>query len=236
VFADPLTEVGMRLVAPRPRSGPELAEHQLAALDSAADRYGPVLVGGISLGAHIATDWAAANPDRCAGLLLAMPGWLGGAGDAPGSVTARISAEAVDAHGVDGALGSATDGVPGWLADELTRAWRRAGAGLADALRVAQHRPAPTLAALARLTMPAGVVGCVDDPVHPFEVAVRWAGALPHSGLRSITFAEFGEDRAALGRAALAAHRVGVRSRVQDEVGDGHGDHHDGAEAAQQEG
>lgn len=238
VFSGPVTTVGLRLIAPRPRSGSDLAEQQLAALDEAAERYGPILAGGISLGAHLAAEWAAANPDRCAGLLLAMPGWYGDAGEAPGSVTARLSAEAVAEDGVEHALATATDGVPGWLADELRRAWRRAGDGLADSLRVAVHRPAPTLAMLGRITVPAGVVGCTDDPVHPFDVAARWADALPSSGLRAITFAELGEDRAALGRAALAALGVGgqvPQSRVHDEVGDSHPDDDDQGDHAEQQ-
>lgn len=219
VFAGPLEAAGMRLVAPRPHAGSELAERQLTALDEAAARYGPIVVGGISLGAHLAAEWAAAHPTLCAGLLLAMPGWYGPAGEAPGSVTARLSAEAVDAHGVDAALAEATKDVPAWLATELGRAWRRAGDGLADSLRVAVRRPAPTLELLGRITAPAGVTGCVDDPVHPFEIAQRWADALPVAELRSVTFAELGADPATLGRLTLAG-LTGRPARVQHHVGD----------------
>lgn len=228
VFSGPLAEVGLRLVTPRPQSGSGLAEQQLAALDEAADRYGQVLVGGISLGAHLAAEWAVEHPDRCAGLLLAMPGWYGDAGEAPGSVTARISSAAVDSDGVDKALAEATEDVPDWLADELNRAWRRAGPGLADSLRVAVHRPAPTLAALGRITVPAGVAGCTDDPVHPFDVAARWVDALSRAALRAFTFAEFGADREALGRTVLAAFDAAVQAGVPDEVDDGHHDDDDG--------
>lgn len=232
VFAGPLKAAGMRLVAPRPCPGPELAEHQLAALDETAGRDGPIVVGGISLGAHVAAEWAATRPGRCAGLLLAMPGWCGPAGEAPGSVTARISADAVDADGVDAALAMATKDVPAWLAAELDRAWRRAGAGLAESLRVAVRRPAPTPGLLGRITAPAGVTGCVDDPVHPFEVARRWAAALPNAGLRSVTFAELGEDPSVLGRRTLAALALRT-ARVQDHVADADPDDHQDDDAAE---
>jgi pimeloyl-ACP methyl ester carboxylesterase len=220
VFAEPLAAAGMRLVAPRPNPGPDLVRDEFAALDEAADRYGPIVAGGISLGAHIAAEWAATRPRHCVGLLLAMPGWSGPAGEAPGSVTARLSAEAVDAHGIDKALAEATRDVPAWLAAELDRAWRRAGAGLAASLRAAVGRPAPTPELLARITVPAGVTGCVDDPVHPFDVARTWAAALPAGELRSITFDELGADPATLGRRTLAGLHVRMPLRVHDQVGD----------------
>lgn len=233
VFGVPVAAAGMHLVAPRPRPGPALAECHLAALDDAAARYGPVVVGGISFGAHVAAEWALTNADRCAGLLVAMPGWHGVPGDAPGSVAARIGADAVDADGVDQALAAATAGVPAWLARELSRAWRRAGTGLADSLRTAAQRPAPTLSQLGVLDVPAGVAGCVDDQVHPLAVADAWADALPCADIGTITFAELGADPAALGRAALTALGRARRRRVQDQVADGDADDHQHRERAQ---
>lgn len=235
VFESPLTSAGLRLVAPRPCQGSELAERHLADLDAAADRYGPIVVGGISLGAHLAAEWAAAHPQRCAGLLLAMPGWYGQPGEAPGSVAARISADTVVADGIDAALATATRGVPEWLAVELDRAWRRAGDGLVDALRVAVHRPAPTLELLGRIAAPAGIVGCVDDPVHPFAIARAWTAALPAAELRSLTFAELGADPSTLGRRALAGLDVRMGLRVQDHVGDDDPDHDERRDTGQQQ-
>lgn len=208
VFARPLAEIGVRLIAVRPAPGPALAVSCLAALtEAAAD--GPVLAGGISLGAHLAAEWALANPALCAGLLVAMPGWHGpvaGPAPAPAALAAAASADSVAAVGLDAALAAATAGVPDWLARELDRAWRRAGDhGLAGALRVAATRPAPELADLGRITVPVGVASCADDPVHPAEVAKAWATALPHAALRLINFADLGADRESLGRATIAA-------------------------------
>lgn len=230
VFAGPLADAGLTLVAPRPRSGPDLADAHLAALDAAAAEHGAILAGGISFGAHLAAEWALARPGRCAGLLVALPGWHGPPGDAPGSVAARTGADAVAGTGIDRTLAAATRDVPPWLARELDRSWRRAGAGLAESLLVAACRPAPTLARLRDLRIPAGVAGCVDDAVHPLAVARAWAGALPHAGLRTITFAQLGADPATLGRAVLAAFE---RSRVQHEIADRHPDHHDDRDRAE---
>lgn len=204
VFDGPLAEHGIALVAPAPVPGPDLAERHLAALDEAAED-GPILVGGISLGAHLAAEWAVAHQDRCAGLLLAMPAWNGPMTDAPAGIAASASADVVDALGVDGALAEAGRETPEWLLAELDRAWRRHGAGLAASLRVAANHPAPTVATLRRLSVPAGIATCTDDPVHPLAVAARWAEALPSAMLRTTTLAEFGADRAALGRATVAA-------------------------------
>ncbi|HEX4702381.1 MAG TPA: alpha/beta hydrolase [Pseudonocardiaceae bacterium] len=233
VFAGPLTSAGLRVEAPRPCPGAELAARHIAVLDAAARRHGTILAGGISFGAHLAAEWAVANPDRCAGLLLAMPGWLGPPGAAPGSVAALTGADAVDADGIDRTIAAAVAGVPGWLARELDRSWRRAGDGLAESLRVAARRPAPTPELLGRLTVPAGVAGCVDDPVHPVAVARQWAEALPSAVLRTITFAELGADPAVLGRAALAGLDLAVR--VHDQVGDDDRHHDDGREHAEQQ-
>jgi pimeloyl-ACP methyl ester carboxylesterase len=227
VFAGPLADAGLAIDAPQPAAGADLAERQLAALDNAARRHGVIVAGGISFGAHLAAEWAAANPDRCAGLLLAMPGWHGPPADAPGSLAARLGADAVDADGVDRALAAASSGVPVWLARELDRSWRRSGAGLAESLRVAARRPAPTLRCLAGITAPAGVAGCVDDAVHPLAVARAWADALPHAALRTLTFAELGADPAALGRAALTALLLAERDGMHDQVSDDNADHDD---------
>jgi pimeloyl-ACP methyl ester carboxylesterase len=204
-FARPLALVGVRLVAQPPRPGPELVRHQLTALDAAARRHGRVLAGGVSLGAHLAAEWAAANPRACAGLLLALPGWTGAPGHAPAAVAALASAESVRRDGLGQALETATSGVAGWLADELRRAWPRYGDGLADSLQAGASHPAPDQATLRGITAAAGVVACSDDPVHPAAVAAAWASALPSAALLRTTLDVLGEDREALGRAAVLA-------------------------------
>ncbi|GGP40269.1 alpha/beta fold hydrolase [Saccharothrix coeruleofusca] len=217
VFAAPLASAGLSLITP---AGATVEEH-LAALD-AAYLGEPLIVGGVSLGAHVAAAWAARTPERCAGLLLALPAWSGPAAGAPAALAAAVSAEVVERDGVDAALA----GVDGWLGAELSRAWRGHGAALAGVLRAASSTAAPTLGELAALDVPAGVAACTDDPVHPLAVAQQWAAALPRGALRTTTLAELGTDRTALGRAAVAAlldSRAGAdgatRSRVRDSRG-----------------
>ncbi|WP_166463005.1 alpha/beta fold hydrolase [Amycolatopsis acidicola] len=209
VFAGPLAAAGVRALTPRPAPGARLAVGFLTLLDSLAEE--PLLVGGISFGAHLAAEWAVRNPDRCAGLLLALPAWHGEPGDAPASMAAKASADLVEREGMERALKFSVDGVAPWLAEELGRAWRRHGDGLPASLRVAAGHPAPTLEALAGLDIPVGIAACVDDPVHPAEVAHEWAAAFPRATIRETTLAALGEDRESLGRAAVAAWQVSRR-------------------------
>ena len=204
VFEVPFAAVCVRTVTPKPVPGTMLAESYLAALDEAAEE-GPVVAGGVSFGAHLAAEWALANAGRCAGLVLALPGWHGLPGDAPGAVAARFAASLARERGVDGALAVATDGAPPWLAAELTRSWLGYGDGLADSLAAAADRPAPSLASLSALDVPVGVAGCVDDPVHPLAVAEEWLGALPRATLCTTRLGVLGVDPEALGRAAVLA-------------------------------
>jgi pimeloyl-ACP methyl ester carboxylesterase len=202
-FGPALLAAGYVLVAPPPVPGSGVVTGAVRALDEAADRYGTDLrlVGGISLGAHVAARWAAAGAVP-GGLVLALPAWTG----APGAVAAATaaSADTVDRLGTEGALAAAGDAVP-WVAAELAAAWPAYGTGLAGSLRAAAACPGPTVAELAGLDVPAGVVAFTDDPLHPYGVAREWAGALPRAALRALTLADAAADRAVLGHAALAA-------------------------------
>ncbi|WP_410620411.1 alpha/beta fold hydrolase [Amycolatopsis sp. cmx-8-4] len=212
VFAGPLRALGVPLLTPAPPPGATLADGYLAVLDALADEHGELLVGGISFGAHLAAEWAVRNPGRCGGLLAALPAWNGDPGPAPASLAATLSADLVARSGVDGALAQ-TAGSPDWLRAELDRAWRRHGDGLAASLRVAAARPAPSLAELAALKVPAGVGTCTDDPIHPTKVASEWAATLPRAALGATTLAALGADRESLGRATVLAFLRALESR-----------------------
>jgi pimeloyl-ACP methyl ester carboxylesterase len=206
VFERPLAALGVDLVTPPPPKAGELARGYLALLDTIAGERGePILVGGISFGAHLAAEWAVRNLGRCAGLLAALPAWNGFPGQAPASLAAKLSADLVARDGLESALASSVEGVPGWLSTELSRAWRRHGDRLAESLREAAGHPAPTLAELGALAVPAGIATCTDDPIHPTKVASAWASALPNSALQETTLTAMGTDREALGRATVLA-------------------------------
>jgi len=207
-FAGPLRDLGIELDAPAPRRGGDVVAGYRSALDSALRRApGLLLVGGISLGAHVAAAWAAqhraAAGDRLRGLLLALPAWTGPPGDAPAALTARATARLVRAGGVDAAVDAARTGAPPWLAAELARSWQGYGDGLAAALEAAAAEPAPDVSALRALTVPAGIAALVDDPVHPPAEARNWQRQLSHAVLSTTTLAAFGADPEVVGRAAV---------------------------------
>lgn len=214
-FAQPLAAAGVQLHAHRPSVQPSgaasVVADYVAALDDAASTAGSkLLVGGVSLGAHVAVQWAARRPECCAGVIAALPAYVGQPDGAPAAVAARASAALVRAEGLTRALQVATADVPGWLAVELTRAWSGLGGVLAAGLDAAASHPAPELSELRRLAVPVGVIGCVDDAVHPVQVARTWASVIPRAGLAEFTFAELGADRSTLGRAAVTALRSAV--------------------------
>jgi pimeloyl-ACP methyl ester carboxylesterase len=215
-FGPALHRCGYELVTPSPEPGPGVVDAALRALDEAAEKYGPALrlVGGVSLGAHLAARWtasrcaagsrrrAAAVPAGPAGVLLVLPAWTG----PPGPVAAATAASAgtIDRLGTDGALAAAGTAVP-WVAAELAAAWPGYGDRLAASLRAAADAPGPSRAELAALPVPAGLVAFADDPLHPYEVAQEWAATLPRAALRTLHLSDAAADRAVLGTAALAA-------------------------------
>jgi pimeloyl-ACP methyl ester carboxylesterase len=202
-FRGPLAEAGAVLLAPPPRPD-RLIDGYLSALDRAA-RNGPIGVGGVSIGAAVATAWALEHPDRAVAVLAALPAWAGDPHAAPAAQAARYSASQLRADGLAATTTQMRASSPPWLADELTRSWRAQWPQLPDAMEEAAAYVAPSCADLARLRAPLAVAAAVDDPIHPLQVAVDWVTAAPRAALRTVTLDQMGTDTAALGAACLAA-------------------------------
>ena len=202
-FSAALHEAGAIVVTPPPRPD-RLVDGYRDELDNAA-RSAPIAVGGVSLGAAVATEWALAHPGRAVAVLAALPAWTGSPESAPAAVAARHSAEVLRRDGLASATAAMRSSSPPWLAGELTRSWLGQWPSLPDAMDEAAAFVAPTCDQLARLTVPMGLAAATDDPVHPVEVAVEWAAAAPRAALRTITLAELGADPAVLGAACVAA-------------------------------
>lgn len=202
-FSGPLGQVGAVLVAPPPRPD-RLIDGYLSALDEAAGD-GPIGVGGVSIGAAVATAWALAHPGHTVAVLAALPAWAGAPGAAPAALAARYSAERLRADGLAATTAQMRASSPAWLGEELARSWRTQWPYLPDAMEAAAAYVAPSRAELGRLAAPLGVAAAVDDPIHPLQAAVDWVTAAPHAALRTVTLDEMGADPAALGAACLAA-------------------------------
>ncbi len=202
-FAAPLHEVGAVVVTPPPQPD-RLIDGYVRALDNAA-RLGAIAVGGVSIGAAVAANWALANPTRAVAVLAALPPWTGSPESAPAALAARYSADVLRAHGLVSATSQMRASSPAWLADELARSWLGQWPALPDAMDAASRYASPTRAELGALTVPMGVGAATDDPVHPIEVAIEWADAAPRAALRTVSLDEMGVEPSVLGAACVAA-------------------------------
>lgn len=202
-FAAPLERAGAVVVAVPPQPE-QLVAGYLRALDKAA-LDGPIAVGGVSIGAAVATCWALANPGRTVAVLAALPPWTGVPGAAPAALSARHTAARLRREGLAATTAAMTSSSPPWLAEELARSWLRQWPNLPDAMDQAAAYVGPTATELGRLAAPMAVVGASDDPIHPITVACEWASAVPHAALSIVTLDQVGPQPAVIGAAALAA-------------------------------
>ena len=204
-FARPLHEAGAVVVTPPPRPD-RLVDGYLADLDDAA-RTGAIAVGGVSIGAAVAVNWALTNPSRAVAVLAALPPWTGSPETAPAAQAARYSADVLRRDGLLSATSQMRASSPPWLADELARSWLGQWPALPDAMEEASRYVSPTRTELTALTVPMGVGAATDDPVHPLEVAIEWADAAPMAALRTVTLDAMGVEPSLLGAACVAALR-----------------------------
>jgi pimeloyl-ACP methyl ester carboxylesterase len=202
-FGAPLRDAGARLLTPRPKPD-RLIDGYLDELNDAAVS-GPILVGGVSIGAAVAAAWAIQHPDRTIAVLAALPAWTGAPDGATAAIAAQHSARQLREDGLEATTAQMRASSPVWLADELARSWLGQWPHLPDAMDEAAGYVAPTLVELQRLTAPLGVAAAEDDPIHPFEVGRLWSAAAPRAALRTITLDQIGANPAALGAACLEA-------------------------------
>jgi pimeloyl-ACP methyl ester carboxylesterase len=202
-FAAALHDAGATAVAPPPQPD-RLIEGYICELDNAA-RLGAIAVGGVSIGAAVAANWALAHPSRAIAVLAALPPWTGSPETAPAALAARHSADVLRRDGLVSATSQMRASSPAWLADELTRSWLGQWPWLPDAMEAASRYASPSCAELERLTVPMGVAAATDDPVHPVEVGLEWVAAAPRAALHTVTLEEMGIDPSVLGTACVAA-------------------------------
>jgi len=202
-FAGPLRDSGAVVIAAPPQPGRLIAGY-LHALEEAS-RDGAIAVGGVSIGAAVATAWALAHPRRAVAVLAALPPWTGEPHAAPAALSARHTAHQLRTEGLAATTAQMQASSPAWLANELTRSWLAQWPELPDAMEDAATYVAPSVAELERLSVPMGIVAASDDPIHPLEVALEWVSAAPRAALRTVTLDEFGPDPSVLGAACVAA-------------------------------
>lgn len=202
-FSAAVDRAGAVLHTPEPTPRRLIAGYWQA-LDEAG-QHAPIVVGGVSLGAAVATNWALAHPDRTVAVLAALPAWTGVPDGAPAALAARHSAQLLREIGLDAAITAMRAGSPRWLADELTRSWTAQWPALPDAMEEAADYLGPPTGRLQQLSVPMGVAAAVDDAVHPIGVAEHWAASAPRAALRTVTLDAMGADPSVLGSACVRA-------------------------------
>ena len=194
-FGPAAARCGLTLVALEPST--DLVDGHLRRLDEMAATSGPLVVGGVSIGAAIALAWAL-NHD-CAGVWAALPAWSGDPAKAPGAAGAAATAAALARDGLETTIAAMAASSPPWLATELSRSWRALHPALGGHLTQAAQFHGPTMTEISTLSAPLAVTAAVDDPVHPLAVGRSWVRAAPRAVLNEVTLDEWGNDPSTLG-------------------------------------
>jgi pimeloyl-ACP methyl ester carboxylesterase len=176
---------------------------------------GPVVLGGISMGAAIATRLAVTRPDLVRALVLVRPAWVtehAPANMAPnaevGALLARLPADQAQAAFADSATATrmmteAPDNLAS-LKGFFTRAPQDTTARLLTA--ISADGPGITTADLAALALPTLVCATSEDAIHPAAHATALAGMIPRA--RLVHLPPKGRDKPAhLAALAAAMHQ-----------------------------
>ncbi|MBJ8345072.1 alpha/beta fold hydrolase [Antrihabitans sp. YC2-6] len=215
-FGAPLRARGLDVITVEPDPRRVVASY-LEALDAAAAQFGPIVAGGVSLGAAVALNWAYEHSSNVAAVLAALPPWTAAAPDAPAAISARLTAHQLRSEGLEAVTAAMRAGSPDWLGAELARSWRSQWPDLPNALEEAAAYVAPTVSRMEEIGVPVGIATATDDLVHPTAVAEEWASHLRIAGIGHTTLDDIALDATALGRAALAGldstgYRLGIGS------------------------
>ncbi|MGF7218076.1 pimeloyl-ACP methyl ester carboxylesterase [Spirosoma lacussanchae] len=157
---------------------------------------GPIVLGGISMGAGIAIRYALNRPDQIRNLVLLRPAWVDQPLPSSLSILYRLGKRLESDHDT---LATQT-----WLLqDELFLTLQTENPACAASIMGQLNRPDPPLTArtlveivnsapiqdwaeVMRLALPTLVMGSTDDPLHPMAMATSWANALPNASFREV--------------------------------------------------
>jgi pimeloyl-ACP methyl ester carboxylesterase len=153
------------------------------------------IVGGISMGAAVALNFALRFPERVLGLIISRPAWL----DAPNPWNVKIFSlitKLIAAHGpIKGQqLFKQTleyqETLREWPDVAMSLAAQFERPGIEDTAfkleRLIHDRPSLDRREWSRIKVPTLVLGNKHDPIHPFEYAAQTADLIPGAQFREI--------------------------------------------------
>jgi pimeloyl-ACP methyl ester carboxylesterase len=155
-----------------------------------------VVIGGISMGAGVALNFALRHPDRTHGLILSRAAWL--TEPAPPNMTVLLQiAHFIREHGAQRGkelfvstpeYQSALRSSPANAASLMVQFLRERADETVDMLEsIPNDVPAPDGLALTNITCPTLVLACRNDLLHPFEYSQVLARAIPGAHFSEIT-------------------------------------------------
>ncbi len=156
---------------------------------------GPLVIGGISMGAAIAIRLAVTRPDLVRALILVRPAWVADPAPANMAPNAEVGALLTRLPAPDARAAFMSGGTHARLAREapdnlasLLGFFDRAPADVTARLltRIAADGPGVTEGDLATLTVPTLVCGTDEDVIHPFAHAERLAALIPGARLAKL--------------------------------------------------
>lgn len=162
------------------------------------------VVGGISMGAAVALNFALRYPEHVLGLVLSRPAWL----DGPMPLNARIYGEIarlICEHGPQ-------KGLEHFLETEMYRDVLRQSPDAANSLvgqfshpraeetvvkleRIPQDTPCHHLDALRSIRVPTLVLANRQDPIHPFDYGMTLAQCIENAAFQELTPKSVSKER-----------------------------------------
>jgi pimeloyl-ACP methyl ester carboxylesterase len=162
------------------------------------------VIGGISLGAAVALQFAADNPSRVCGLVLLQPAWLPDAHPVHLEPFVTI-ADLLDRFGTEEGLARFEQdtvfkrlriSAPDAAASFVGQFQKPLAAERSERLRrMPADRPLGNWGRVAQLRVPSLVLGTDGDPIHPIEYAEQWARCIPSAQLSRVIPKSTDSDR-----------------------------------------
>jgi pimeloyl-ACP methyl ester carboxylesterase len=154
------------------------------------------VIGGISMGCAIALKMAVRFPQRISGLVLSRPAWLADAN--PGNLAVYdLIHQLILCHGTNAGLklflstpsyqeiASESPDAAASLIGQFTNP--RAAETVAKLHCIPADTPIDSLQALGSIRVPTLILASKQDPIHPYEYAIRLARAIPNAQMYELT-------------------------------------------------
>jgi pimeloyl-ACP methyl ester carboxylesterase len=155
------------------------------------------VVGGISMGAAVALNFALRYPGRLLGLVLIRPAWLDGPMEAEVRAIFKLVATLIRDYGAETGLGK-------FLSSQAYRQLAKTSGSAAQSFLhyfkyhyiretvakfeiLPEDAPCVSRKEWGKIHVPVLILANQSDPVHPYAYGLQYASEMPHADFREIT-------------------------------------------------